>query len=256
MVTCNLTGGTFGNQLCIVAATIAYAHKHKMPYAIPPKTIMPQHWPVTHFSCQPQENSTGIHQVAHQAITNTWDEPANQSYKAIPYFENVRLNGMFQCYQYFRDYLPDIRKILGFPIKPETETQQAAIHVRRGDYLQFPIKHPTVTIGYLTRAIEHIVKNGCNNFKVFSDDITWCKTKLTSEIFPDCNFEFMPAGPARQDFEMMANCHHQIISNSSYSMMAAHFNLHKNKIVIAPIVWTYEGIWNVSDLLPENWLKF
>jgi hypothetical protein len=255
MVTCNLTGGTFGNQLCIVAATIAYAHKHNMPYGIPPKTIMPQHWPVTHFSSQPQENHTGIHQVAYHPISNTWDEPANQSYKEIPYFENVCLNGMFQCYQYFQEYMPDIRKILGFPIQTQPDKEQAAIHVRRGDYMQFPIKHPTVTIGYLTRAIEFIVQAGYNNFRVFSDDIIWCKTKLTSDVFPDCTFEFMPAGPARQDFELMVNCQHQIISNSSYSMMAAHFNEYKRKIVIAPIVWSYEGTWNTGDLIPESWIK-
>lgn len=253
MVTCNLTGGTYGNHLCEVATTIAYAHKHHMPYAIPCQSILPRHWPVTYFNCQPQTNETGIHQVAYQDINQVFKEAPDQSYTEIPYYDHVKLDGLFQSYKYFQDYLPQIRSCVRFNFWGETGW--VAIHVRRGDYLKFPVKHPTITVGYLTQAIEYMVGKGETQFAVFSDDQEWCRENIPSKQFPKCQFEFANFGTAVQDFHRMANCHHQIISNSSYSMMAAHFNPHDDKIVIAPAIWTYENSWNTQDLIPPEWIR-
>ncbi|HEX4851667.1 MAG TPA: alpha-1,2-fucosyltransferase [Puia sp.] len=256
MVTCKLFG-RYGNQLAQVSATIAYAYKHKMNYAFPSETTIKTIWPKTYFSTEPKEFPSGIHQVAWQPIGNVFSEAENQAYREIPYYHDVCLNGHFQCYQYFEEYIRPIHHALGF--KWYSEAGFVSIHVRRTDYVDQVYRHPVITNEYLAAAIGYMQENGFKDFAVFSDDLPWCEANINEERYPGAKFEYEPSGndPAKS-FQLMSCCHHNITCNSSYSKMAAHFNFHEDKIVIAPKLWTNmpPNLWDTSGYLPPQWITF
>jgi hypothetical protein len=66
----------------------------------------------------------------------------------------------------------------------------------------------------------------------------------------DCN----QGGESYNDMRLMSMCNHHIIANSSFSWWGAWLNPSANKIVVAPKNWFTIHI-NVSDLLPQGWIK-
>ncbi|NOG84199.1 MAG: hypothetical protein D8M57_20025 [Candidatus Scalindua sp. AMX11] len=72
-------------------------------------------------------------------------------------------------------------------------------------------------------------------FLIFSDDISWCKNNFKEDkiFFAENNLQI-------EDLFLMSKCHHNIISNSSYSWWGSFFNYNLDKIVIAPYRWFKE----------------
>ncbi len=56
-----------------------------------------------------------------------------------------------------------------------------------------------------------------------------------------------------EEFIIMSSCEHAIIVNSTYYWWAAWLIKNKNKIVIAPNTWFFDG--SKIDIIPENWFK-
>ena len=90
-------------------------------------------------------------------------------------------------------------------------------------------------------------------FYVFSDDTEWCKQNLylgVELIFPD---DGNLGG--YHVLEMMKNCKHNILANSSLSWWAGYLNNNPNKIIIAPEKFChFEGSVD-EDFLPKEWIK-
>lgn len=112
-------------------------------------------------------------------------------------------------------------EILAIPAK-------TALHVRRGDYLDQPDRHPTPSERYFRAAVE--VLSG-KNIVVFSDDIDWCREHL-SWARPTL---FMEGGADYEDLLLMTRCEHHIISNSSFSWWGAF--LSRDRKTIFPRRW-------------------
>jgi len=53
----------------------------------------------------------------------------------------------------------------------------------------------------------------------------------------------------------MSKCKYNIIANSSFSWWGAWLNENSNKIVIAPKKWLSTDEFDVSYMLPNNWIK-
>lgn len=135
-------------------------------------------------------------------------------------------------------------------------TESVAIHVRRGDYVNDKHTnevHGTCSYQYYSKAIDWL-NNRVENprYFIFSDDIAWCKANFIGE---DYEFISNPNVGEWIDFRLMMNCKHQVIANSSYSWWAAWLNGNPEKKIIAPQTWFKNGNWDVSGLIPGDWLR-
>ena len=126
-------------------------------------------------------------------------------------------------------------------------SNSVGIHVRRGDYVNNLI-HETIGVKYFLDAIKYL--NNEVNFPCFfiiSDDINWCKENL---IFENCTYIDFSKNEF-EDFEILKNCHHKIISNSSFSWWAAFLGEENSSITICPKKWTNKIERNSLQL--PNW---
>jgi hypothetical protein len=134
--------------------------------------------------------------------------------------------------KYFDKYRHHIKSIFGQDIVP---TDQVAIHVRRGDYVDNPFYVDLFKDGYYERAMAEFPDE---EFVVFSDDIEWCKKQ---PIFQGRKISFSEGNDEITDLNLMAGCKGIIMANSSFSWWGAYLGFHPKK-VIAPIEWHPDGI--------------
>jgi hypothetical protein len=186
-----------------------------------------------------------------------------------PYFQQATkaqltyLVGDWQNENYFQSAAAVIRTDFTFPAIEAGSLNDAilaqiygseavAVHVRRGDYLLEGI-HSPVSPEYYQNALNLIRSKVINpKFFVFSDDISWCRTNL--ELADACFVEHNTGSNNYRDMQLMSNCKHNIIANSSFSWWGAWLNSNPTKIVIAPTMWmTKQGVES-SRIIPSSWI--
>ena len=166
----------------------------------------------------------------------------------VKYFEDIRD-------QLLMDF--SFRKKIGekalLTLNQIKSTNSVGLHVRRGDYLLFDIYKGICNIDYYKKAIDYIKKHVENPyFYVFSNDLAWCKENLSPYLekytLVDGN-----TGPDNYiDMQLMMNCKHNIIANSTFSWWGAWLNQNENKIVVSPEKWLNDE--NVGRIQPEEWV--
>ena len=121
-----------------------------------------------------------------------------------------------------------------------------SIHVRRGDYVNYPNTHPVISKSYIDSSLNEIGKY--DYIFVFTDDKNWVKNNLNynNMIFVD-----------EEDYIelwLMSLCKNNILSNSSFSWWGSFLNTNKNKKIIAPSIWFGpEGPKNFQDIYEPYW---
>lgn len=179
---------------------------------------------------------------------------------------SIAIDGYFQSYKYFNfirhQLFHDIQLVE--PLDEGNITvlvsilscNSVCIHVRRGDYVSLEAAnefHGLCDLNYYMEAIT-IIHSKIENphFFVFSDDIPWCRSQFneTDISFVDVN----NSDSAHFDLNLMKNCKHFIIANSSFSWWGAWLAENKNKIVIAPKKWFAEEDSNIEDRIPSEWI--
>ncbi|MEZ5036676.1 MAG: alpha-1,2-fucosyltransferase [Chitinophagales bacterium] len=182
--------------------------------------------------------------------------------------EPLFIHGNFQSELYFKDIEADIREDFEFIHPLEEQNQQilnqikssnsVSIHIRRGDYLSIKnnaSKFRALELDYYKNAMS-ILENKMENitYFVFSDDINWVKENLKTHaetIFINHN----KGKSSYIDMQLMSNCQHNIIANSTFSWWAAWLNTNKNKIVVAPKTWFLIDELNHNDIVPISWIS-
>ena len=129
-----------------------------------------------------------------------------------------------------------------------------SIHVRRGDYLELPHRHPFVGAAYLQRAVKTVCEKVAQpTFVVCSDDLPWCKSFFTASRFPGLEFCFAADdGGVMGDLFLMSRCHHHICSNSTFSWWGAYLGVASQKSADNPIT-IFPSMWFGLQLRHENW---
>ncbi len=176
------------------------------------------------------------------------------------------LDGFWQTWKYMNSesIKERVRKQFAFvnPMPDQAEayesgikqTNAVAVHIRRGDYLELKeIYGGICTADYYRRAMEEIRKSTEQPiFYFFSDDMEW--TKQTFGIKDD--YVFVDGKGLWQDYtdmQLMSECKHQIMANSSFSWWAAFLNSHQDKKIICPAKWINQK--DTPDIYCEEWIR-
>lgn len=119
------------------------------------------------------------------------------------------------------------------------QCQSVAIHVRKAkDYQSRIWYQDTCPASYYQEAVAYMQERlSAPRFYVFTDNAEWVKEHLQG--FAYTLVEGNPSAGWGQHFDMqlMSLCHHNILSNSTYSWWAAWLNAHADKQVVLPRVW-------------------
>lgn len=173
--------------------------------------------------------------------------------------------GYWQSFKYFEN----IRELLlhEFTLKSSigtsnldilskiTSSNSISLHVRRGDYVATSSNHKisVCSIAYYEEAIKIMINEIKDPvFFIFSDDIEWVKLNLNLTSLT-CEYVDNNHNNPEFDLELMKNCKHNIIANSTFSWWGAWLNPTIGKKVIAPNVWMY-GLPVSKDLVPSDWI--
>jgi hypothetical protein len=204
-------------------------------------------------------------------IYSYWQANFDPGFASVP--DNVYVEGYLQSEQYFSEVANLIREDFTFVDPKLTEYGKryiddqrragqpvVAVHVRRGDLAFDAAKQqekklthgPPITADHVHAAMK--LFDPASRFLLFSDsakDLNWCKENIHAP-----NIAFAEGHNDLQDFAVMQNCDHFIISNSTFSWWAAWLSRKSDKRVIAPKNWFYEELfrgYRIRDLIPESW---
>lgn len=291
MIVVRLNGG-LGNQLFQYAFGKSLSIQKNVPFLLddrylldrtPRKKFTFRNYDLSLFNMEPQFYKKGktllpywvyadralmklIEKMPITVFKNLYVEPYfqfNPNYLSIS--NNCYCVGYFQSYKYFEPIKELLIKDLTFKsqIRPDcnqllaliSNTNSVCVHIRKGDFVNHSF-HGNVETSYYHKALEVLLtQEQLLNLFIFSDDINWCKANLSFSI-PTVFVEDVFAGEkARNQLELMINCKHFIISNSSFAWWAAYLGNHPEKKVIAPLAWLKNQKINTKDITPPSWLR-
>ena len=183
--------------------------------------------------------------------------------------KEVYLQGYWMSWKYFHKYDQQVRE--AFTIEKDLvnhlsnfvneiqSSNSVSIHIRRTDYKTDPLMKKLkgeIPVAYYQKAVTRI----CDQYKdvklyFFSDDIEWVKQNLSFTELPVHYIDKTITSSAIEDFYLMAQCKHNIISNSTFSWWAAFLNANENNMVIAPKKWYSDAShYNYKDVYPQDWI--
>lgn len=186
------------------------------------------------------------------------------AWESIP--DGTMIDGYFQSDRYFSGIAESLRsefvpvallsKQNAHYAELARSCESVAIHVRRGDYvanLNTLKVHGVCSPAYFETAITYMRERLENpRFFVFSNDMAWARENL--KLGDNAVFVTENERDPEIDIHLMAQCHHHIIANSSFSWWGAWLNPYESKIVIAPERWFSKPI-DTSDLIPQRWIR-
>jgi hypothetical protein len=189
------------------------------------------------------------------------------------------VDGYFEHWKYFDLVKRNIRNNLSFnhiqldsqslAIKSaiQSEKNSVAVHVRRGDFINLGLC--ILTPEYYLAAIDECIKRFGNeppHFFFFSNDMVWVRKNILKRL-PE-NIFYTPVDinnneAGYKDLFLIAECKHQISSNSSFGYWGGLLNTYKKKLVIVPNQWLPESSHNNIKLADSQeahrvpgWLTF
>lgn len=244
MVSIQLQGG-LSNQMFMSAFIWVYAKKHDLDYCIPKNVLNP------HVAGKAAYEFPGFKYCDTEPDLPIVTEP-HFHYTEFPRMDNVKFFGYFQSWRYFDEYREKLLEALGFAWRHKKE--YCSVHVRRDDYLQQSEYHPPVSVDYLYSAMRLIWSEDSEIiFRVFSDDIWWCRETFSFPGFSDFKIQYSEGTHEIEELEKMSCCAHNIAANSAYSWFGAYLNQNPDKITIFPRTWFGPALQHdISDLIPPN----
>lgn len=176
--------------------------------------------------------------------------------------KNIYMSGYFQS----EDFFPGIRDILLEELQIKNTllgekksfldkikaSNAVCLHIRLGDYKKIK-QHMICTKEYYKRSIKLIQKRYSDaKFFVFSDEVETVKKQFG---FDEDNFYYEPADcKDYETLELMKNCNHFIMSNSSLSWWAQYLSVNNKKTVIAPAVWLNDTSYPIK-IYQKDWVR-
>jgi|APSaa5957512535_1039671.scaffolds.fasta_scaffold14218_4 hypothetical protein len=169
------------------------------------------------------------------------------------YFQNIK-DDLIQDFT-LRDSLSDSSK--GY-LRKIKESNSISMHIRRGDYVHDSHTnsvHGVCGLDYYENTARYCDDKISNaTYFIFSDDIQWCKNNLK---FIENKIFIEKSKNALEDLELMKNCKHNIIANSTFSWWGAWLNPNPEKIILGPKKWFLDDVLenHAKDLVPSSWIR-
>ena len=180
-------------------------------------------------------------------------------YKEIQYEKNMVLDGYFQSEKYFSHRRKQILNLFSATSYIENQLDKyadiihsddfAAVHVRRGDYVNLSNVHSN--LAECSNYYDVALKIFEDKKKVFfSDDIGWCYNRFGSDNI----FVHDDENDVVEMF-LFSRIRNKIISNSSFSWWGDWLGDENRSRVIAPKTWFGPGNshLNTEDVIPAQW---
>jgi hypothetical protein len=197
-------------------------------------------------NCTPPINQTVIREKGIGNFNNGQHEYIYDYFETLELFDYEKYRDIFSKEFTIKVDMDEKNKDM---LNKINEANSIAIHIRRTDHAVFKF----TDMRYYDRVIEYMIARVENpHFFIFSDDINWVKENFKPNspyIVVDINND----KTNYFDFELMKNCKHQIIANSTFSWWAAWLNPNKDKIVIAPTPW-FQGATR-NCMMPKDWIR-
>jgi hypothetical protein len=262
MVTFHKLGenGRLGNQLFQYAALKGLAIKNGYDVKIPDPQTMSWHGQVClldKFNIQ----CDYLTQEDANKLQNLYEEPNWQKYD-LNFFntpDNTTIDGYYQSLFYFEHISEQIKKELtpkkeyidaaiteiNF-LKEHLQCEIVSVHVRRGDNMtngqtgliqafdpggMYETYFNEAKKVFEGKNVKFLVFTGGQRFNEDNKvDVDWCRN-----FFKGDEFLFSEGNQQIDDFSLIMNCDHNILSHaSSFGWWAAYVNPNSNKIVVAP----------------------
>jgi FkbM family methyltransferase len=282
--------GRLGNQMFQIAAAVVYARKFSCDARLPPwkyAEVLIGDEVLRKSLFAEQEHERIADSIAMESRTLDFEETDASVLRAIKASDRgrVSLSGYFQNPRFFSGTFDDeayIRKLFTPPRFVEAAVTQrfawlksragvdnnarvCAVHVRRGDYVGQPERHPVLPVSYYRAALDVLERSRRDDprpdvYLVFSDDVTWCEENLIggTHLLPRERSVMVKDSADFADLLTMARCHDFVIANSSFSWWGAWLAQDPTKRVVAPMP---HGAWygpelahlDTRGLLPATW---
>jgi hypothetical protein len=169
--------------------------------------------------------------------------------------ENIYLDGYWSSPKYFSNSI-NSEFLFQDPIINEStpilqdilSSNSVLLNIRRTDFLNGNF-HGVFEKDYILNSINKLNKTEDNlKFFIFSDDIQWCQDNLF-DIPNSVIVDHTHKGDKFSNYlQLMTNCKHFIIPNSTFAWWAAYLSQNQNKKVIHPEIWLKE-LNSTCDLL-------
>lgn len=167
----------------------------------------------------------------------------------IKYLNTRKINFFTGYYQntYFLDKEYLIKKLA---VNNNKNKNSVMVHIRRGDYIKL---NEELKLDYYKKSINKIEKKMDNfGISIFSDDyslkIDDFKNFNVVNIFNDKNSDVL------ETFKEMVKFQNFIISNSTFSFLAAFLGQQENSEIYYPNPWMRNSDFSIQNI-PKNWIQ-
>lgn len=266
--------GGLGNQLFQIAASYAIAKDNNMNIQYNTRRNRPDdrpHYWTTLLSHLKSEDVQDGPYFFYRELTFGYNKIN------LPKRQNTMIVGFFQSEKYFENYREEIRELFKLPevIKNDAveylnslvtnDRPKVCVHIRRGDYVGSDL-HYVTPIEYFIEAKDMIQnKMGEVTFVYFTDDKEWVKETFGLDEYN----VIVNRETDYEEFAVMRQCDHFIITNSTFSWWAAYLGESQiggsqigesqiggsEKVVIAPNTWFVDNKLDSSNICPESWIR-
>jgi Glycosyl transferase family 11 len=272
MIITRLAGG-LGNQMFQYAAARAYSLRTGHDFAVDLLDVQlnkDRNYELEHLNCCPKK--VGVwHRVRNNGIIVDERVTTPEHFTSMT-LDHLDMIGYWQDERYFRDYEKQIRNDFtlyekqirhDFTLYDALDDENNAamlqqiracenpvsVHIRRGDYVGNPV-HPVMEPDYYLAAMNKIELDIENpTYFIFSDEcqpMLFRRNNIHDVTINDPNHGYF-------DLELMKNCKHHIIANSSFSWWGAWLGNNPERVVVAPKQWFSSGEHRIA--LPERWVR-
>lgn len=163
-------------------------------------------------------------------------------FSGIDQYKDFEIYGFWQNTMYFKDVTADLKRqfvpnyqlsdnVCNLISEINSNENSVGVHIRRGDFIRLSWCKDA---DYYRKAIS-MMRQDLNKpfFYICTDDKAWAYDEFKNDL----DIKIIDVTTETKDideFFLLSQCHHQIISESTFGWWAAYLNFHTDKRIIIP----------------------